>query len=398
MITSVHVKFRNSTIAGKEGVLYFQLIRNRKVKLITTHFRIYPEEWNAQQTAIQWENAAAERQNYLQTMDSELKKEIRQIRELIELLDKKGNYTVNEFREHYLNRSFSGNLFPFVEYLIKILANKKRIKTASIYATTLRSFARFRFGQDIVIDKIDNDILLNYEAYLKNNSMRKNSISCYMRALRAIYNQAVRKGLTTQKQPFSDIYTGVDKTIKRAVGEEIITQLKNMDLSRQKELEVARDMFMFSFYMRGMSFVDMANLRISNVKNGYITYTRSKTKQVLTVKMEVCMEKIIARYKNQTVKDYLLPIYNKDNYNHVSHLRTSNKRLKRISNLLALEKSISSYVARHSWASIAHQKGIAIEIISESMGHENETTTRIYLASLGQSVIDKANAKIIALE
>lgn len=110
------------------------------------------------------------------------------------------------------------------------------------------------------------------------------------------------------------------------------------------------------------------------------------------------MEKIIESYKNQTVDDYLLPIYKKDNYNHASHLRTHNKRLKRISNLLGLEKSLSSYVARHSWASIAHRKGITIEIISESMGHENETTTRIYLASLGQSVIDEANAEIIALE
>ncbi|MDR3219230.1 MAG: site-specific integrase [Dysgonamonadaceae bacterium] len=398
MKTSVHVKFRNSTIAGKEGVLYFQLIRNRKVKLITTHFKMHPAEWDVQQTSIQWENVAAERQDYLQTVDKGLRAELRQLRELIELLNKKNDYTIGEFAEYYINRSFSGNLFPFVDYLVKNLRNRKRVKTASIYATVKRSFARFRFGQDIAIDSIDNETLLDYEAYLKSNNLKKNSIACYMRTLRAIYNQAVKKGLATQKQPFSDIYTGVDKTIKRAVEEDIIAQLKNIDLSERKELELARDMFMFSFYMRGMSFVDMANLRTSNVKNGYIIYIRSKTKQVLTIKMEDCMEKIIESYKNQTVDDYLLPIYKKDNYNHASHLRTHNKRLKRISNLLGLEKSLSSYVARHSWASIAHRKGITIEIISESMGHENETTTRIYLASLGQSVIDEANAEIIALE
>jgi site-specific recombinase XerD len=275
---------------------------------------------------------------------------------------------------------------------------KNRTKTASIYATAQRSFARFRSGQDITIAKIDNELLVNYEAYLKNTGMRKNSISCYMRALRAIYNQAVKKGLTMQKHPFREIYTGIDKTIKRAVNEDIIIQLKNRDFSVQKKLVLARDLFLFSFYMRGMSFVDMANLKQSNIKNGYITYSRSKTKQNLTVKVEKCMGEIIDHYKAQTVDDYLLPIYNQENYNPVSHLRTYNKRLKRISKLLELDKPLSSYVARHSWATLAHHKGVAIEIISESMGHENENTTRIYLASLDQSIIDKANANIIALK
>jgi integrase len=219
-----------------------------------------------------------------------------------------------------------------------------------------------------------------------------------MRALRAIYNQAVKKGLTIQKLPFREIYTGVDKTIKRAVDEAIIIQLKNKDFPKQKKLALARDLFLFSFYMRGMSFVDMANLKQSNLKNEYITYSRSKTKQNLTVKVEKCMREIIDRYKEETVDDYLLPIYNQENYNPVSHLRTYNKRLKRISKLLELDKPLSSYVARHSWATLAHHKGVSIEIISESMGHENENTTRIYLASLDQSIIDKANADIIALK
>jgi integrase len=227
--------------------------------------------------------------------------------------------------------------------------------------------------------------------------MKKNSISCYMRALRAIYNQAVDKGLSEQKNPFREVYTGIDKTIKRAVNEEVITLLKNLDLSRKKALEKTRDVFMFSFYMRGMSFVDMANLRQSAIKDGYITYSRSKTKQILTIKVEKCIEEIITRYQDQTIADYLLPIYNERNYNHDSHLRTYNKRLKRISGMLKLEKPLSSYDSRHSWATLALHRGVPVEIISESMGHENENTTRIYLASLDQSVIDKANAEIIDL-
>jgi site-specific recombinase XerD len=397
MTTSIKVKFRDSTIKNKEGVLYIQLIHNRKAKLITTRFRLYAREWDTQYSFVKWRDADVGRQTYLQSVKAGLAEEIRQIRELVDMLDKKGDYTVDELTGYYINRSFNGNFFPFVAYLIKNLNVKNRKKTASIYATATRSFARFRCGQDILIDKIDNELLMGFESHLKCAGIRKNSISCYMRALRAIYNQAVKKNLSTQKHPFRDIYTGVDKTIKRAVNEETIIRLKNRDFSAQKKLALAQDLFMFSFYMRGMSFVDMANLRQSNVKNGYITYSRSKTKQNLTVKIEKCMAEIIDRYKEETVDDYLLPIYNKENYNHVSHLRTYNKRLKRISTLLDLEKTLSSYVARHSWATLAHHKGVSIEIISESMGHENENTTRIYLASLDQSIIDKANADIIAL-
>lgn len=398
MTTSIHVKFRTSTVEDKKGTLYFQLIHRRKIKLITTRFKLYPHEWDAQNAKIQWENGCGERLFHLQNIDSELKEELRQIRELIEIMDKKGDYSIYELAEHYVNQYFSGYFFPFVEYRIKWLNDQKQRKTASIYATVQRSFSRFRFGQDMRIDQMDHELLRCYEFFLKSSGMRKNSISCYMRALRAIYNQAVQKGLTTQKQPFAGIYTGVEKTIKRAVGEEIITNLKNKDLSMLKELELARDLFMFSFYMRGISFVDMANLRKSNSRNGYITYTRSKTKQILTVKIEDCMKEILSRYEKQTEDDYLLPIYRKGNYKSTSHLRTYNKRLKRLSDLLGLQTPLSSYVSRHSWATLAHRKGIAIEIISESMGHENETTTRIYLASLGQSVIDKANAEIIALK
>ena len=253
-------------------------------------------------------------------------------------------------------------------------------------------------GQDIFIEMIDNDLMRKYESWMKNTGTVKNTVSCYMRALRSVYNQAVRQGLTVQKNPFANIFTRIDKTVKRAVNEDVIIQLKNMDLSSHLELAFARDLFMFSFYLRGISFVDMANLRKNNVKNGYIIYFRSKTKQMLTVKLEACMKEIISRYESFTIDDYLLPVYTAQNRDNCSQLRNYNRRLQRISDLMDLEKPLSSYVTRHTWATLALRKGIPIEVISEGMGHENETTTRIYLASLGQSVVDKANAEIIRLE
>jgi len=397
MSTSVKLKFIPSKVYGKKGVIFLQLIHNRKVKLLKTRYQLYPHEWNCQKESIRLENADPERISSLQSIKTGLEAELNQIDKLVHLLEIGGDYSIKELVDLYANNSFNGYLFTFIDHIIKSLKDENRRKTASIYSTVKMSFFRFRLGRDVLIEDIDNLLIMKYETYLKNTGLRKNSTSCYLRALRSIYNQAVKKRLTIQKNPFKGVYMGIDKTVKRAVNEDIIIQLKYMDLSKCKTLALARDIFMFSFYMRGMSFVDMANLRKSNIINGYIIYARSKTRQLLSIKIEVCMQEIITQYQMQTIDDYLLPIYTLQNSDHVSQLGTYNKRLKKISNMMGLEKPLSLYVTRHSWATIALRKGVPIEVISESMGHENETTTRIYLASLGQSVVDKANANVIKL-
>ena len=396
-MTSVKVKFRKSTIKSREGVLYFQLIHNRKTKLITSRFRLYSHEWDTRLSTVVIDNADSERRIYLQNIEEGLISETQEIYDLISILEKRGDYTTKELAEYYLNHSFNGYFFPFIAYQIKKLKADNRTKTASIYEMAKRSFSRFRYGEDIRIDKINSALIQRYEAYLKDNNVCLNSISCYMRALRAIYNQAIQKGLAVSKNPFKEVYTGIDKTVKRAVNEDVIVKLHGLDLAEYPTLQLARDLFMFSFYTRGMSFVDMANLKQKNLKNGYLVYARSKTKQMLTIRVEKCIEEIIERRRDRTINDYILPIYSEHNRDYSSHLRTYNKRLKRISEMLNLKTPLSSYVSRHSWATIALRKGISVQVISEGMGHENEKTTRIYLASLDQSVMDDANAQIIAL-
>lgn len=396
-MTSVKIKFRKSTIKNKEGVLYIQIIHSRETKLITTRFRLHSFEWDNRSSTVITNTIDSKRISYLQNIKDGLESEIRQINDLISILEKRGDYSTKELVEYYVNNSFNGYFFPFIKYQIKELKSENRTKTASIYETAKRSFSRFRYGEDIRIDKMDSALMQRYETYLKNNGVSLNSISCYMRTLRVTYNLAVQKGLTISKNPFKDVYTGIDKTTKRAVNQNIISKLVRFDFSEYSHLQLARDLFMFSFYTRGMSFVDMANLKQNNLKNGYLIYTRSKTKQMLKIKMENCIVEIIDRYKENVIDDYILPIYNPLNRDYNSHLRTYNKRLKRISELLNLEKPLSSYVSRHSWATIALRKGISVQVISEGMGHENEKTTRIYLASLDQSVIDDANSQIIAL-
>ena len=271
-------------------------------------------------------------------------------------------------------------------------------RTSETYRCTLKSFMQFREDKDVLLEDIDSDLMLMYEAYLYNRGLTKNSTSFYMRILRAVYNRAVEKDLTTNRNPFKHVYTGIDKTVKRAIPLKAIKHIKKLDLSLQPSLDYARDMFLFSFYTRGMSFIDMAYLKKKDLSNGILSYRRRKTGQQLFIRWEKCMQGIVDKYENPQ-SEFLLPIIkraDKDNrLQYQSTLRFVNNHLKSIIALLNVEFPISMYTARHSWASIARSKNIPISVISEGMGHDSEMTTQIYLASLDNAVVDRANAQIL---
>jgi len=274
-----------------------------------------------------------------------------------------------------------------------------KIRTSETYTSALNSFRKFRNNEDIAFDDIDSDVMIAYEAYLKACGVSPNSSSFYIRNLRAVYNRAVEKGLTSQRFPFKHVYTGIEKTTKRAVSLKIIKQIKDMDLSHNPASDFARDMFLFSFYTRGMSFVDMAYLQKKNLNSGVLSYRRRKTGQQLYVKWERCMQEIVDKYDTSGT-DYLLPILNTNNLlqarkQYIYALHKVNRYLKKIGEIFNLSIVLTLYVARHSWATIARSKNVPVSVISEAMGHDSETTTRIYLASLDTNAVDNANSLIL---
>ena len=299
------------------------------------------------------------------------------------------------------NRKKGNTFFVFMEDVASNLKSLGKIRTSETYKSSLDSFRKFRKGKDLTFRKFNHEIMIEYEAYLKARGISKNTSSFYMRTLRAVYNRAVNKGLTLQKYPFKYVYTGIDKTRKRAVSVQIMKQIKSLDLSSEWKLDFARDMFLFSFYTRGMSFVDMSYLRRKDLSNGILTYRRHKTGQLLHIKWEACMQEIVNKYKNEQ-STFLLPIVNtneveeqRKQYIYSSH--NINRCLKKIGAMLGLSLPLTMYVARHTWASIAKQKNVPISVISDGLGHDSELTTRIYLSSLDNIEIDKANKMIMRL-
>lgn len=400
-MASVKVKFRPSSVNGKEASIYYQVIHNRAVRQIKTDCRIFESEWNGKTSAVAVSALASnERKSYLQSVASRIEWDVKRLTTIISLLEK-GNksYTVDDILMKFNRQSDGQSLFLFMQGIIGQLKRLNRIRTSETYAATLSSFMKFRDGQDILLCEIDGDIMMLYEAWLKANGNCPNTTSFYMRILRAVYNRAVEKELTEQKYPFKHVYTGIDKTVKRAVPLKAIKRIKELDLTLKPHLDYARDMFLFSFYTRGMSFIDMAYLKKSDLKNGILTYRRRKTGQQLTIKWEKCMEEIVTKYEDRSATQYMLPIITSPFANERVQYRNAlyrvNTALKEVARLVNISIPLTIYCARHGWANIAKSKNIPLSVISEGMGHDSEETTRIYLASLDTSVVDRANSLIL---
>ena len=396
-MTSIKVKFRPSTVDGKEGGLYFQIIHNRVVRQLNTDYKVFADEWDAESESIV---INGNRSNLMLGIQERLAWDLARLEKVVRTLEtERRRFTADDVITMFHKLTKESSLFTFMHGVIAQLKQLGKVRTSETYTATLKNFMAFRENQDVPLDGISSDLMLLYEAYLKARGVRMNTISFYMRNLRAVYNRAVEKGLTQQNNPFRHVYTGVDKTVKRAIPVKAIKSLKELDLSMKPSLDFARDMFIFSFYTRGMSFVDMAFLKKSDLKNGILTYRRRKTGQQLTIKWEKCMAEIIGKYPNNET-DFLLPIIKKQGnerkqYDNALHL--VNYHLKELSTMVKLQRPLTMYVARHSWASAAKAKNVPLSVISEGMGHDSEATTQIYLASLETSVVDNANKMILGL-
>ncbi len=401
-MTTIKVKFRASSIPTREGTLYYQVIHGRLARQVYSGYRLYPAEWDAERSKIvPSSDTGVERGGYLLSVQSALAKDLSRFREVVARLEHAGTpYTVDRLVEIYTSPTDCGGFISFARKLIQELKQIGKGRTSDTYATALNSFVRFHGERDLLFEELDASLMVKYETYLKENDVCPNSSSFYMRNLRAIYNRAVERELTEQRVPFRYVYTGVGKTVKRAVPLKVIRQIRDADLTLSPAMDYARDLFMFSFCTRGMSFVDMAYLKKRDLQNGVLLYRRQKTGQQLLIKWEKPMQDIVDKYDTSGTP-YLLPIIKsvetdaRRQYKNAAHF--VNDKLKKLGECLGLGIPLTTYVARHSWASIARSRNIPLSTISEAMGHDSESTTRIYLASLDTSVVDKANRLILKL-
>lgn len=402
-MASIKIKFRPSSVRGKEGVLFLQIIHRRVVRQIVTPYRLHAHEWDAfsQQVLLDAPSTQAPRWIHLARIDTMIQSEYRLLCRIVSSFDQtSANYSADSIVNEYHRLSKDLTLCATMQRLIAQMRINQQWCTAHNYQSTLNSLMRFRHQFDLPIDRLDVALIQSYEAWLKHRGICRNTISFYMRILRAVYNRAVANGVVAQQYPFRPTYTGIDKTRKRAVDFSVIKTIKEADLSAHPSLELARDLFLMSFYLRGASFIDLAHLRKSDLREGFLCYTRSKTGQKMKVKWEPLMQEIVEKYQAQTASSpFLLPIlsgdrlYNKEYHNAQARI---SYHLRKIARAIGLPCPLTLYVARHSWATIARDRQIPLSVISEALGHDSEQTTRIYLQSISSPEVDKANASILS--
>ena len=397
-MASIKVKFRPSTVADHEGTIYYQIIHERKVRQLLSDYKVFPSEWDESRSMVTT-SQKSERKAFILSIRERIRWDVERLNKIDKKLDSNGlTYTADDVIDEFNRYANEYSLFNFMESIIVKLKHNGKVRTSETYKSALSSFKKFRQDEDIMLDCLTSEIMEAYEAWHKSRGVAPNTISFYARILRAVCNRAVEDDIIENRNPFKHVYTGVDKTVKRALPLPVIKKIKALDLSLNSSLDYARDMFLMSFYLRGMSFIDMAFLKKSDLKNGYVTYRRRKTGQQLIIEWTKEMQMILDKYP-ENATDYLLPIIKNPGTNERCTYRNMgyniNHNLKKIAKMVGVQIPLTLYVARHSWASAAKAKGIPLSVISEGMGHDSEATTQIYLASLDTSVVDRANSLIL---
>ena len=400
-MVSLKLNFTPSSVEDKEGRLYYRVAYGKATRHIATPFTIMPDEWNATDETLAEAQSPA-RAKYRRTIERAMQHDTRRLRSIARTLAQSNAPTsIDAIIAEYYKQTTRHTLFSYMAQMTARYRTQGQHRTSETYSTTMNSFGRFTNGDDVNLDAIDSKLIEAYESYLRNSNLSPNTIAFYMKHLRAVYNRAVDDELITDKKPFKRISTSTEKTTKRAIPLRTIKQLKTMDCSNDASKRFARDMFLFSFYTRGMSFVDIAYLQKKNLKGNTLFYRRKKTNRQLTIQWETCMQEIVKTYSADTCSPYMFSIIKDPACNTIRQYRNAlfliNRHLKQIGKGLGLHQPLTMYCARHSWASIARNEGIPLSVISEGMGHDSEKTTQIYLSSLKTEVIDKANRKILKL-
>ncbi len=397
-MATIKTVLRQTELSNKKFPISLRVTKDRKSKFFSTIFKAFENEWDEKSGRFNKNNS-----NYIQSNRVLGKFEDRALKVLAELELGKEQYTLDDFEQKFRidSNPADQNVFNFWEEIISEMVTAGRTGNARANKETLGSLKLFNSSSNkLNFRDITPEFLYKYDVFLRSRGGTDGGIGVRMRAIRALYNMAVeRKIVKEDTYPFSiyKVSKLKGKGLKRALNMVDVKKIVDMDLSEHPKLVNSRNYFVFSFYTRGMNFADMMKLKWTDITDDQIHYTRSKTKGNFIIKILPPVQKVLDYYKADTTTKYVFPILSKDKltptqpeYRKKKMLLLYNKQLKEISTVCGINKPLSSYVARHSFANCLKQKGVATDIISESMGHQNLTVTQAYLKELESSVLDNA--------
>ena len=404
MITSVKLMLNKSRILNNGSYpLVFQVIHNRRKKLLYTGYRMKEEVFDESEGKIMNGLGSTFTATEVVKMNRELRKMRNRIDTRIRQLERAGEeFTV----EDILTQNAFGTgksqfyLLRYINAQIERKQELKKVGMAAAYKSTRSSLAKFIGRPDVRMSEVDLAFVRRYEDFLYSNGASGNTVSYYLRNLRSLYNQAVTDGYHPRGEyPFAKAQTRPAKTVKRALSRTDMQNLADLNLENEPELEFTRDLYLFSFYAQGMAFVDIVLLKKTDICNGVLTYSRHKSKQLIRIVVTPQMQGVIDKYN--TENEYLFPIISGEYASGYQKYRLAlgriNRHLKKIAVVADIKVPLTTYTARHTWATLARDYGAPISVISAGLGHTSEEMTRVYLKDFDVSMLNQVNSIVTNL-
>lgn len=404
MSTSIKATLRQSSSPKHPSTIVYRVCHHRRTATVSSGIRIATRLWDAatEQLTLSANTSASEREKRLQ-INVRIKNDLQRLKDIAARLEQtqESTFTAHDVCSRFRQSDNTPGFLTYVRQQAEELKQEKHFATAEKYSTALQHLHRFLHTDDIRIDNLTPTMMLRFEQWLSAQHICPNSSSAYMRSLSACYHRAISTYGMPDTHPFKAVFTGVAHTRKRAITQNDLRKIIAMKRPHNQKTALAHDIFLFSFYTRGMSLVDILFLQQNNITGHTLCYRRRKTGQWLNIHLEPCITEILKRYANKSNKSpYLFPVITTHDaeaaylqYRH--YLAAYNYQLHIIGRLLKLDTPLTGYVARHTWATAARDSGIATPIISACLGHTSERTTLIYLDSLENHLLDEANRKII---
>ncbi len=389
------ILYKSKTLKGDSHPVMIRVF-HKKLRYVSTGVSSTEDEWDENPSELNSSKKNYKRLN-LRINNLYLKLENR----IIELESTRMEFTVDDIIRAVKTQDTHTTFFQYTEKIIKELNDAKKIGNRDMYKTMLSAVKKYT-NTDFFLEELDYKWLKGFESYFYSRGVSVNGLNVYMRTIRAVLNRAIKeKILGREHYPFVEYKIKFEKPAKRAISKEDLKKIKELELKKDSDLWHSQNMFLFSFYTLGMSWIDMAYLRIENIKQGRVFYKRAKTGKEYNIALTQQAKEILDYYTaGKKKREYVFPIVERDKDPELlkadvkNALKQHNKFLKILAEKAGVDEHLTSYVARHSWATIANKSGVHIGIISEALGHEDIKTTQTYLGSFGSEELDNANLKI----
>ncbi|MEM9680171.1 MAG: site-specific integrase [Bacteroidota bacterium] len=385
--------------------LILRLSHHRKTTSISVGRSIAKEHWDHKKRMVKRSYGGV---SSVSRFNNQLLKEKTKATDIINDLAENGQLdflSVAQIKDRIVHSKTYQSFFAFGEQCVKELKQAKRIGNARSYDAVINVLKGFMNDDDLAFNELNYDFLKRFEQYhLAKEGNTLNGLASYMRTIRAIYNKGIKAGLIEREAYPFDLYKiKQEPTEKRALDKDSLKAIMSLNLSPDHPLFDARNYFILSYMLYGISFIDLAFLKGMNIKDGRVTYRRKKTGKLYDIRITEQIKEIIHYYQgNKGRADFIFPIIKRakleDQYADARWaLKRYNKRLKDLATLCEIDQTLTSYVSRHSFATQALLMDVPVVAISQMLGHAKLNTTQVYLKSLPNNILDDYQEKIILL-